>query len=359
MRLLDINTAATTTSAFLQQGIIGVIVRRRRINILFFLVGLMTGTVNGFVKNQQHQQPHCRCTSPSRLLLSLADNNNNDHNHVIPVSSDPPQANHGFPRVYEWKRSNNNNNDDDDGHGTTMILPLAPPFSAPAATAMWNWCKYFVVPHNLCPWAAASVQTAGAVSIYLIHHDDDDGDDNFRDALHDVAKRFIDEMNSQHAQYDQAIALVVDVSGDDTWQDFAAFYQHFDDLWDEFMNDEAYDAIMLAPFHPQWHYGGLLDDDNDDNDDTLDLEKQSPYPTISIVAQHVLDQAGPRATERIAATNQATLRQFDGTTWRKIYAQAVERGIIWHDESKRNGNATATNKNNNKNNNNSSSHVSP
>lgn len=223
-----------------------------------------------------------------------------------------------------------------------MILPLAPTSSssssyAPAATAMWNWCKYFVVPHNLCPWAAASVQADGAVSMYLIHQGND-----FRNALHDVAVRFMDEMKKD-AAHDQAIAFVVDVSNDDAWQEFETFYQHFDDLWDEFMNNEAYDAIMLAPFHPHWHYGGGIDNNN-----ALDLEKQSPYPTISIVAQHVLDQAGPRATERIAATNQATLSQFDWTTWRKIYAEAVERGIM-HDGSKSNGNVAATN-------NNSSSH---
>lgn len=142
-----------------------------------------------------------------------------------------------------------------------------------------------------------------------------------RHALVDVAAEFCTWLK-EHPQQDAntAIAFVVFVS-DDVYSDFDVFYNHFEELWDEFLEDEQYDTIMWAAFHPNWKYGGgALEED------PLNLEKASPYPTISIVSQTVLDQAGPQATERIATTNQATLAQFDWTTWRRIYQEAIDGG---------------------------------
>lgn len=249
-----------------------------------------------------------------------------------------------------------------DGNNTSEDLPAA-------ARQTWQWCADFVVPYGLCPWAAASVQTAGAVAIYLMdssssaaaRHDDGDGDDDaLTMAVRDVSRIFYDTVVvasrrrstgdggpdpvpgvTVHDARHTAISLVVDVS--DRWRyDCEAFSEYFDEILDDFMegkgeeeqqqddNDNDItnqddvatttiaDAVMWAPFHPDWHYGGGLD-----ADDPLHLEKQSPHPTVSIVAQDVLDQAGPQATQRIAETNEITLRQFHLQEWKQRYQKAV------------------------------------
>lgn len=216
----------------------------------------------------------------------------------------PQQEAEGFPRVYRWRTA------------TDDMIPVVEEEEessssySRAARRTWNWCRHFVVPHDLCPWAAASVRTRGAVSLYLV-------EDALDRAVHDAASRFWHGLNGTTTVVDArtAIAFVVDVS--DTWLDFDAFYEyHYETLLEDFM--DRHEHVMLAPFHPAWRYGGGLDDG------ALNLEKRSPYPTISIVAQHVLDQAGSQATERIAQHNEEVLRQWDLDTWKRIYREALE-----------------------------------
>eukprot|EP00977_Amphora_coffeiformis_P024088 scaffold15051_cov144-Amphora_coffeaeformis.AAC.3 len=240
-------------------------------------------------------------------------------------------AGEGYPRVYSWHKNGTVEEVVVSSKGTPAMQPPPPPPQQqqqlpPAAQETWNWCRHFVVPHNLCPWAAASVQATGAVAIYLIDSQRD-GINTFAEAIPDVADLFWESINPHHASvqgddttrttYDAhtAISFVTDISGE--WQDFDSFNEYYEGLLDDFM--ESNDKVMLAPFHPAWHYAGL------DGQDALHLEKQSPYPTISIVAQHVLDQAGSQASERIAQHNEEVLHNAWGyAAWKSIYQQALQ-----------------------------------
>jgi hypothetical protein len=198
-----------------------------------------------------------------------------------------------------------------------------------AALEVWRWCANFVVPHNLCPWAAASVQATGAISIYLLGDtEEDDTPGGFPALMPTLSDVFLESVSGDTPEYDPhtAIAFVVDASSNQPWGDFATFHDFYEDLLDDYWDtsnddpDHTAHQVMWAPFHPDWRFGGL------DDDDPLHFEKQSPYPTISIVSQAVIDQAGPQATQRIVESNQATLQQHNRSTWKHIYDQAVVRG---------------------------------
>ena len=94
--------------------------------------------------------------------------------------------------------------------------------------------------------------------------------------------------------------------------DVSSFYDWFLELEEtSFLED-----VTLAPFHPKWTY-------NQQKDAVLDLEKQSPYPTVSLVSTAVIEKAGEAATARIAADNETILRQRTLDEWKDIYNSSI------------------------------------
>ena len=211
-----------------------------------------------------------------------------------------------------------------------------------AAEQTWNWCQHFVVPYNLCPWAAASVQAAatGAIQIYVVPPSLSPStklqqnlllfDGMFVEKIiHYVANEFYQKLRHQQLDPNTAIAFVV-VADHGQTIDFGSFYEWFIDLEDRWLEaaeeGEMEDRITLAPFHPDWHFGANDQDDGIDNDDNnlaLNFEKKSPFPTISIVSAEVIDKAGEAATKQIGINNAKLLQSKSAREWEILYDQAV------------------------------------
>ena len=158
-----------------------------------------------------------------------------------------------------------------------------------AAAATWRWCANFVVPLVLCPWAAASVHTKGALQIYLAKRKD------MIEAIEEAAFLLRNDVEANLVDPDVAIAFVMSPCD---W-DFVEFHEWFEELEESFDND----FVTLAPFHPEWQFGGgpvehFLE---------LDFEKQSPHPTVTIVCTSVIDRAGAEAMDRMANHNERVL----------------------------------------------------
>ncbi|CAB9511761.1 expressed unknown protein [Seminavis robusta] len=228
-----------------------------------------------------------------------------------------------------------------------------------------HWCRDFVVPLNLCPWAASSVTTPRAMQFYIVptthsststssigsqkdemahvvqtvaqkfHQSiieetkDDDDDD-----LKKVAIAFI-LIEQQHSSTSTSSSATSSPPPPHHWSEsFPTFYDWFIDLEDDWIdqaeeyNDEdtttpvsnIYTDVTLAAFHPDWMYG------ESDNGDGLDFEKRSPVPTITLVATETIDAAGPQATERIANHNAQVLQHEMTPEQIQTLYQRVVRG---------------------------------
>jgi Protein of unknown function (DUF1415) len=59
------------------------------------------------------------------------------------------------------------------------------------------------------------------------------------------------------------------------------------------------DDGIVAPFHPDWVFAG--------EPQSLQYEKRSPYPTVTLVSTRVVDKAGEEATKQIGTQNEKTL----------------------------------------------------
>jgi len=165
----------------------------------------------------------------------------------------------------------------------------------PATEETWRWCTNFVVPLNLCPWAAASVKSQGGVKVYLVDRAHD-----MQSAVEDASSNLIAAIKSGEVDANLAISFIVTT---EYWE-FGSFYGWFLDLEEAFI-DSSFDEVTLAPFHPDW----LFQDDEAE----LSFEKKSPYPTVSVVSRFVIEKAGVEATSAIAGHNKAILldRGFD------------------------------------------------
>jgi hypothetical protein len=198
---------------------------------------------------------------------------------------------------------------------TTINTSIMSAKASMAATATWRWCRHFVVPHGLCPWASGSVATEGALQIFLVDELPINRPRQQMVVLNEIANRFRRSISSSNggSSIDPNKAIFFVVFLHETMMDFEAFYASYIALEDEW---ELGDHVTLAPFHPSWTYG--------DDNDPLCMEKRSPYPLVSLVATRVIDQAGEAATQRIAATNEQTLRQKTAEEWETIYNTAID-----------------------------------
>ena len=212
----------------------------------------------------------------------------------------------------------------------------------------WRWCQDFVVPLDLCPWAAASVASPGAMQFYMVSDDSTIQDKN-RDAskmlspdrveriVRDVAERFVDTIQNSQAidptsdlsKVGIAFVVLRDEeninSGSSSnnnkyrwYQSFPEFYQWFIDVEDEWIDqgeqtplDSVYNLVTLAAFHPDWEFGTNPNTPLDDieKERCMNFEKQSPHPTITLVWTGTIEAAGQQATERIAEHNQKVLQE--------------------------------------------------
>jgi hypothetical protein len=233
----------------------------------------------------------------------------------------------------------------------------SPPQWDSVALSTWRWCTHFVVPHHLCPWAAASVQTPHAVHIYVVPTSSWSSYDHHAPAVYAAAQRMQDHLQQSLLDPHTAISFLVFplvATDEDTIQnDFADFYDWYVDLEEEYLshmqdgdeNPAGFPlhpgaTLTLAPFHPGWSYASQndIDSDESDSDDSdsdestplsneqqavLSLEKQSPHPTVSLVASAVIDAAGPEATARIAQHNQRMLTSKSLEEWHQLYQHAI------------------------------------
>lgn len=196
----------------------------------------------------------------------------------------------GDSSKFVWKRR-------EDREWTT-----APLKSSDVALETWRWCADFVVPLDLCPWAAASVNTKGALRIFLAKQDE------MEEAIKEAAQRLSHDVQTNTVDPNVAIAFIT--SSDCDW-DFASFYEWFDDFEASFEDDD----VTLAPFHPEWQFG--------DGPPELDIEKHSPYPTVTVVCTSVIDKAGPAATEQIGQHNEQVLLEMGISKLRQLYNTRV------------------------------------
>jgi hypothetical protein len=237
----------------------------------------------------------------------------------------------------------------DDPHRTTTTTTTTVQVEAAAAAALetWNWCHRFVVRHQLCPWAKSSVETPNAMQLYIIScggdgggtEEEDDGKEDYHNTkyeiLSDVGRRFTALIEEHPTLESSAIFFCVFLrprddgssrmsssSSSSSSSSFLDFYQEFfDDIEQQWLEREENDTIILAPFHPDWTYGG--GNTNDDGGGCLDFEKRSPHPTISLVSTRIVDQAGSRATEQIGVQNEETLLgKYSSNEWQALWRDA-------------------------------------
>jgi hypothetical protein len=182
-----------------------------------------------------------------------------------------------------------------------------------AAAETWRWCAHFVVAHNLCPWAAKSVQTDQAIRIYVV-----DNIEDMEETLPIVSERFFADLKSTSIDPNAAIAFVVLADSNLSFDDYYDWYLQEEDNWlDDGGEDEKHlaNSVTWAPFHPGYQFQG--------DDECLHVEKRSPYPTVSIVSSAVIDSAGPSVTAQIAKNNEEILRKKTASQWQELYDASV------------------------------------
>lgn len=175
-----------------------------------------------------------------------------------------------------------------------------------------NWCEKFVVPLNLCPWAAASVRN-NAIEILVTDQPSD-----FAAMIEQAADAFHQQLD--RVDPNTAITLCVLDNNNGSFEEFYDWYLDLEDSWlDQADGNEQHTAnfVTLAPFHPEWEYV---------DKNVVQFEKRSPYPTVSIVSTAVIDKAGPSVTQQIGDTNAITFGQRSSDEWVLFYERAVREG---------------------------------
>ena len=243
---------------------------------------------------------------------------------------------------------------------------------------MIRWCTNFVTKLNLCPWAKSSISTPDAIRIKIIPQSA--GWNYMEQIIRSSSYELIrvttppppsssltnNNNNKQQKMVDPNIAITFVVvapnnnnynnnnNGGGGWEtdedfEFLSFYQHFSNLEDTLFqeaddaasqrdNDRSLeellflkngdkdddiiflgDHITLAPFHPDWTFSSSQEDEQS----PLDFEKQTPYPTISLVRSSAVMAAGEETTIRIGSHNEQILQDLGTDTLKSIYHENV------------------------------------
>ena len=209
------------------------------------------------------------------------------------------------------------------------------PVESQVVDEVWNWCAHFVVPYNLCPWASASVRNShNAISFFLVEPPDSSREQerHFERALYIASRSFQSLLEKEENAVDPShtIGFVIQVPSGVEW-DFLSFYNWFLDAEEEMIehgiaDDEVHEdenEVIWAPFHPHWSYRDA--ESEGDDDETLQIEKQTPYPLVSIVDAAVIDKAGESATAKIGLQNEEILSAKPLSEWNDLYARAIQR----------------------------------
>jgi hypothetical protein len=206
-----------------------------------------------------------------------------------------------------------------------------------AVQQTWNWCQHFILPLQLCPWARASMETPQALQIFVVeedaisqdainHHNAADVQSMYYSLMDGVGRRFEDFLEEQPDDSSSiesaAIFFVVFVESSSSsskenrlsaqqhsMKDFGDFYDWFcllEETW------ELFETVIPAPFHPDWSFAG--------EPESLQFEKRSPHPTISLVSARVVDAAGEAATKQIGKHNEQVL----------LSKTAEELQVLWN-----------------------------
>ncbi|CAJ1970147.1 unnamed protein product [Cylindrotheca closterium] len=285
--------------------------------------GWSTGNkINGIVYRNQRQEYAIIQRSISinhwnrRAAFSLSSQaNDNDNNTDLEMSNFPE------PLVWLWSPSSHGDDDSAMTSKDEEWKPISEVSLLPAAIRTWNWSKHFVLKLGLCPWAKGSLDTPSAMQIFVVPKEQDilyTTGTYANDICLAVADKCLQYCQKYPEKESSIIFLVVfqeeDEDADcvpeettmdriggfhdayDQWEHFINFYEWFTDLEDDWDLDD----IIVAPFHPNWQFGG-------DGQRLLDFEKKSPYPTVTFVSAKVVEQAGEAATAQIAQKNEETL----------------------------------------------------
>ena len=209
--------------------------------------------------------------------------------------------------------------------------------------------------------------------LFVVHLEDNDNQPQQEQAL-ESALSMASQVLAHHLRNTptmdahKTIAFVIPTSssllslhpGDSWWWDFDTFYDWYleaeqamlDDqatvVWDEsspadqsqqqqsFQDDNHHhhhqedederealsNLVTWAPFHPHGRYSS--NDHDKEESVVLELEKQAPYPTITLVSSEVIYQTGlPQVTEQIAHDNARILSAKSRAEWHDIYQTAV------------------------------------
>jgi len=115
------------------------------------------------------------------------------------------------------------------------------------------------------------------------------------------------------------VSLLTDPSFSSSFFDYVDWFMDLEDDWPEDLGDD----VIIAPFHPNWEFGA--DDSDDDMDDdqeeaaasSLNYEKRSPYPLVSLVSTRVVENAGEAVTNTIGEHNRDVLLSIEAQTQTK------------------------------------------
>mmetsp|Transcript_28021 Transcript_28021/g.39390 ORF Transcript_28021/g.39390 Transcript_28021/m.39390 type:complete len:450 (+) Transcript_28021:30-1379(+) len=214
-----------------------------------------------------------------------------------------------------------------------------------------RWCSHFVVPLRLCPWTASSLNSQGAVRIYVLRNPTLPSmkqqaiqvtsstprpnptkqqimEYTMEAAIHEASQQLRQDVQGGKISQKVAIAFCVMVTpsdNDEPW-DFDSFYDWFFEFEDRLLEEAEHDEksigeyVTPAPFHPQWQFE--TGDDGDDGD-ALSFEKRSPYPTVSIVCTSEIEKAGEDVTQQIGIQNANTLSRMGSTSLQEFYDKNV------------------------------------
>jgi hypothetical protein len=282
-----------------------------------------------------------------------------EYNDEYNFNDDDFDGNDGEDVIVKWRRflrsnkDHSNNNNNDDIHLDNECIDsdnITDPNAVNTVTKKtMNWCNEFVMKLDLCPFAKASLQTKGAMRLFLVppmiaqppptssvvSTTQIQLEEEYRNRriVYDVAKRFqieiLNSNNNGHNSEDNnikpvaadmleraAIYFVIFLSNDNnndnennpaittTTASFIDFLDWFNDLEDNW--SEECDDVIIAPFHPDWQF------EFDTRDEyALNYEKRSPYPLISIVSTNVVEKAGEAVTELIGENNREILLSIE------------------------------------------------
>ncbi len=242
-----------------------------------------------------------------------------------------------------------------------------------AAIKTFNWCSEFVLNLNLCPWAKQSLLSNNAIRLKVVdqhygwYHMEQIVRESSLELKALTGEGIVDPYIGitfviaipNYCNKDDSFDVSSDVytglytfENDDGDFDFLQFYENFSSLEEEFMDDyheNGFSEVTIAPFHPEWTFASPTnefeytnkEEYHDENvsskkyeremeskaqqQDPLDYEKRTPYPTISIVMAKGIDLAGEETTAKIGEQNEATLTDLGYDMVKQIYHEEVLR----------------------------------